>query len=91
MIVALAPLHDHVVDEDGTSVVMVGNEITVLSPLATGLVALLREGPQALHELAYGLVDAFGSPGEDHSAVALVQALVVDLRRRGVVRVVTAE
>ena len=90
MIVEAAPLRDQVVDDDGASVVMVGSEIIVLSPLATHLVTLLRNGCRPLQDLTDGLVSAFGDPGGKGSAEELVRALVADLRSRGVVRVVTA-
>lgn len=90
MIVELAALHDQVVDHDGTSVVMVGSDIIVMSPLATHLVALLRDGRRPLQDLAAGLVGAFGDPVEVSSSEDLVGALVADLQHRGVVRVVSA-
>lgn len=88
MIVEAAPQRDQVVDDDGASVVMVGSEIIVLSPLATHLVTLLRGGPRSLRDLTDGLVSAFGDPGGVRSAEELARALVSDLRSRGVVRVV---
>jgi hypothetical protein len=90
VIVEAAPLRDQVVDGDGASVVMIGYDVVVLSPLATYLVTLLRDGCRPLQDLTDGLVSAFGDPGGAGAAEELVHALVADLRSRGVVRVVTA-
>ncbi len=83
-------LRDQVVDEDGTSVVMVGADVLVLSALATELVRLVGAGCISTSALAQQLVRVFGEPDGDASPEQLVVAQVADLERRGLLRVVNA-
>lgn len=90
MKVEAAQLLDQVIDEDGSSVVMVDNQVMVLSALATEVLAVLGSGPRHTTELVAHLRKTFGDPGATGDADALVADLVEDLRSRAVVRVVTS-
>lgn len=81
---------DQVVDEDGTSVVMIGADVLVLSALATELLRLVGAGCSSTSALTQQLVRAFGEPDGDASPEQLVVAQVADLERRGLLRVVNA-
>lgn len=82
-------LKDQVVDmDDGTSVVMVGNHVVALSPLATAVLKLLESGPRNETEVVAHLCGTFGDPGDSGDATALVRDLVSDLHEHGVVHVV---
>lgn len=81
-------LRDQVVDEDGTSVVMVGADILVLSAMATELLRLVVAGCGSTPALTQQLIQAFGEPGRGVSPDELVTALVDDLAGRGLLRVV---
>lgn len=83
-------LRDRVVDEDGTSVVMVGADVLVLSAMATELLRLVAAGFRSTSALTQELVGAFGEPAGDASPERLVAAQIADLEQRGLLRVVNA-
>lgn len=83
-------LRDQVVDDDGTSVVMVGADVLVLSTMATELLRLVAAGCRSTSALTQELVRAFGEPGGDASPEQLVVAQVADLEQCGLLRVVNA-
>jgi hypothetical protein len=81
-------LTDHYV-EDERSVVMVGESVLGLSPVATAILEAVPDGAVvALHEVTQHVVDTFGPPGGPQSAEDLTRQQVWDLVAHGVLVVV---
>ena len=82
MIVAHAPLHDWYVDGEA-SAVFVGDQVMVLSELATAILTLIGpDGQASIAQIAEGLVAQFGDPGSPAEELAL--ARVTELIDQGV-------
>lgn len=88
MTVVAARLDDQVVDSDGRSVVLVGQDVSVISALATAALRL-AEDPITANDLGRRLADLFGEPA--HGSVAEATGIVVaSLLARGLLAEVTA-
>jgi hypothetical protein len=86
VIVAHGDLHDWLVDGDD-SAVFVGDQVMVLSTLATAILDLVTpDGQASLEEVAAGLVARFGDP--PGSAEELARDKVTELVKGGVLRIV---
>ena len=75
-----------VVDEyvvGGESAVMVGNQVVVLSELATALLALVPDKGISVPDLAQALVARYGPPAEGISPEDQVESMVFDLESAG--------
>jgi hypothetical protein len=87
MSVSLCELHDVYVD-GSECVVYVGDDVMVLSPIATSIVLQLQEGDRSPEQLAFALEEEFGAPPGTTTLEAvhgmldqLVQSSVVQVSR----------
>ncbi|WP_372733662.1 hypothetical protein [Nocardioides sp.] len=88
MIVAHAEMHDWYVDGD-ESAVFVGDQVMVISPLATAILQIIGpEGQADISAIAEALVAQFGDPGTP--AEELVAQRVGELIEQGILRSVGA-
>lgn len=89
MRLTVAPLSDLVTDPtDGTSVVMVGQRVIALSPMATAILFASAARAVTLEELAMHLENRFGTPPQRlGSAHDLAEAMVCGLIDEGVLQV----
>lgn len=80
----LGDLADRVDGEDGRAVVMVGQDVLVVSPVAAAILDLLIAGEQSTASLAESLEAAFGAP-VDATSEALTTQVVQSLLEAGLV------
>ncbi len=79
------PCLDEYVDGD-ESAVMVGDQVIVLSALATALLALIGEGETETAALAQQLTERYGPPPDDLDRQKVTEAVLGDLERNGLVQ-----
>ncbi|WP_156158984.1 PqqD family protein [Demequina gelatinilytica] len=76
---------DDAIERDGQMLVLAGNEVSLLSPVATELVRAAREDI-TVAELGEHLAEVFGAPpGQDPAAA--VREFLAALLQRGVIEV----
>lgn len=71
--------------EDGESAVLVEDQVFVLSPLATSLLAAIGGSVRDVAEVAGVLGDAFGAPPDGTALVDATEAAVRELAAQGLV------
>lgn len=77
---------DDLLERDGQALVLAGNDVTLLSPLASAAVQFCAEGGVTVAELAAYLVAEFGVPSGFDPAQA-VRDVLIALQERGVVTI----
>ncbi|GCD90651.1 hypothetical protein [Nocardioides sp. LS1] len=85
MMITIGDLKDTWTGPDGRMVVMAGQQVLLLSELASELLRALADGPLMLESLAAHLEGVFGAPDHDSSSEPAVRALVEDLSGRQIV------
>lgn len=80
---------DDALERDGEMLVLRGNELTLLSPVAATTMALSRDGALTVAELTRALMAVFGAPDDGDSDVA-VRQILRSLADRGLVKVESA-
>ena len=86
--VAIEP--DDVFDaEDGRRVVLVDQDVVVVSPMAAVLLDVVAEGETDLPELARRLVDVFGPPPPPSDVEHTVRLLAGELAERDLLEIVS--
>ena len=83
-----AGLDDVYEADDGRRVVLLGQEVLVISPLAAALLDGATGDGAEIPDLVRTLVEAFGEPPSGSDAVVIVEANLSDLVARGLVTVV---
>ena len=83
-------LDDRVDGPDGRAVVLSGQDVTVLSPLAAHLLRLVSTGTTELGDLADAITAAAGPPPQGVSAGQAVLDLARELEAIRLLRIVTS-
>ena len=83
MNVTRGDLHDWYVEGDD-SAVFVGDQVLVLSPIATAILQVVGEETASLDEISEALLDRFGDPGRPVAEVT--GEMLRELAEQGVVR-----
>lgn len=87
----LVPIEpDDVFDaDDGRRVVLVEQDVVVVSPMAAVLLDIVSEGETDLRALTRRLVEVFGPPPPPSDVEHIVRALVSDLSGRDLLEIVS--
>ncbi|MBB6628506.1 hypothetical protein H5V45_14370 [Nocardioides sp. KIGAM211] len=89
MRLVLGDLKDQYTDGDGVTVVMVGQRVLLLSPLASEILRCLSGTPVELESVATHVRAVLGEPPTNVAAEVLLQAVARDLAGSGIIRIVS--